>query len=298
MGTNNGAAPDSKAGLRPPPDGGWFRMNNEAIQLIPKVGPMAFCVYVALLRFAGSKRSCYPSVVRLAAEVGTTGRTVYTAIKALEKVGAITVSRGLDDQGHRRRNVYQLLNLPPNRDSEADFTIPPTSIVKQTSQGSEACFTVIVKQASDEEELMKKIQLRRKSSPAGAGALSLKLTELIGGWNALGPTIVKVGNGARRNPPSKVVLRGWERAQRDPELAVALSDVPALLGAIRKARFCHRQDWFSLPWILGRSRDGELHVTKLLNGAYDHGNRKEKHHIGAGQRHDPTGSDPQAGKWE
>ena len=76
--------------IKPPPKD-WFWMNNEAIQIIRDAGPMAFCVYAALLKFAGGERTCYPSSTSLAEEVGSTRRTVFTAIKALEKVGAVTV---------------------------------------------------------------------------------------------------------------------------------------------------------------------------------------------------------------
>jgi hypothetical protein len=120
---------------------------------------------------------------------------------------------------------------------------------------------------------------------------------LIDGWNALGPGIVRPGNGIRANPPGKALLAGWRRAEKDRELGEAVADVPRLLAAIRRARFCHGQGWFTLPWIFGRNRNGELNATRLLAGCHDGdpaGGGRRGLDVGRGQRH-PADSHDQEG---
>jgi hypothetical protein len=95
------------------------------------------------------------------------------------------------------------------------------------------------------------------------------LLVLIDGWNALPASIVKPGNGARRDPPAGAVLKGWAGAQRNREQRDALEDTPRVLAAIRRANFCHGQDWFTLPWLFGKNRNREFNIVKLLNGGYD-----------------------------
>lgn len=96
-----------------------------------------------------------------------------------------------------------------------------------------------------------------------------ELLALIDGWNKLGNQIVMPGNGARRDQPAKAVLAGWNRASKNPEQRKAFEDVPALLVAIRTARFCHRQGWFTLPWLFGSNKNRECNVIRLLAGAYN-----------------------------
>jgi hypothetical protein len=95
------------------------------------------------------------------------------------------------------------------------------------------------------------------------------LIELISAWNRLGPEIVRPGNGARLDPPAKQALDGWSRAMKDPEQRAALNDIPAVLAAIRNARFCHNQGWFDLPWLFGRNKNRQFNICRLMAGAYD-----------------------------
>jgi len=112
---------------------------------------------------------------------------------------------------------------------------------------------------------------------------------LIDHWNQLGNKIVKPGNGARRDPPAKAVLKGWTRAIREPELRPVIQDVQALVAAIPRARFCHGQGWFTLPWIFGRNQNGEWNAVKLVNGAFDDASGNHRGRIemptGTGHKH-------------
>lgn len=110
-----------------------------------------------------------------------------------------------------------------------------------------------------------------KKEAAKAADIPAELTELIDGWNNLSSGVVIPGNGARVSPPSKVVMAGWNRSQKNPELRAAVADVPAMMAAISKASFCHGQGWFTLPWLFGKNKHGELNAASLLAGRYDGG---------------------------
>ncbi|NLE39024.1 MAG: hypothetical protein GX621_13455, partial [Pirellulaceae bacterium] len=89
----------------------------------------------------------------------------------------------------------------------------------------------------------------------------------------------------------------WKRRSGDRDLAEATEDIPALLAAAQKASFCHGQGWFTLPWIFGKNKNGELNAPRLLAGAFaQNGTGKPKTPIGAGQRH-PTDYPTQEGQF-
>ncbi len=108
-----------------------------------------------------------------------------------------------------------------------------------------------------------------KKDTATAVDIPAKLQQLINGWNALGLGIVKKGNGVRSTPPSKAVLKGWNRAQQNIEQREVLEDIVALLTAIRGARFCHKEGWFTLAWLFGKNRNEEYNIVKVKSGAHD-----------------------------
>ena len=130
----------------------------------------------------------------------------------------------------------------------------------------------------------------QKKKPAGAGDIPVGLLELIDGWNGLGGSIVQKGNGAHHDPPAKAVLSGWHRASKNPEQRQALENIPALLTAIRGAKFCHGQGWFTLPWLFGSNKNHEFNVCRLMAGAYDgaNGSGKPDYRTGPGQVFDPA----------
>ena len=100
------------------------------------------------------------------------------------------------------------------------------------------------------------------------------LLDLIDGWSKLGNSIVATGNGVTVNKPSKVLKAAWKRTKLDKQLREAVSDVPALMAAIRKATFCHKQGWFTPVWLLSKNKNGELNSERILAGAHDeHGNK-------------------------
>jgi hypothetical protein len=131
---------------------------------------------------------------------------------------------------------------------------------------------------------------KKEKKPAGAGDIPAGLLELIDGWNELGEQIVKQGNGAKRDRPAKETLKGWDRAMKDPDQRKLLADIPVLLTAVRGATFCHGQGWFTLPWLFGKNKNGELNIVRLSAGAYNSGgnNAQRQSAISPGQVHDPN----------
>jgi len=44
-----------------------------------------------------------------------------------------------------------------------------------------------------------------------------------------------------------------------------------LLTAIRGAKFCHGQGWFTLPWIFATNSKQEYNIIRLISGAHNEG---------------------------
>lgn len=122
--------------------------------------------------------------------------------------------------------------------------------------------------------------------PAEPAAVPKGLIELIDGWNALGSDIVHHGNGARMDSPAKAILAGWKRAQSNREQRAALQDIPAVLAAIRKARFCHGKGWFSLPWLFATNEKGEYNVVRVMAGLHN-GDSSANSQNGTAPAHEP-----------
>lgn len=123
------------------------------------------------------------------------------------------------------------------------------------------------------------------------------LFRLIDLWNELPEEIVRSGNGAKRDKPAQAIVKGWRRVQGDREAQEPFSDPERLKEAIGRAKFCHRQGWFTLPWLFGRNKNGEWNAVKLLNGGYDddthcRSNGQRRASVGPGQRYDPSATIP------
>ncbi|MHB1038017.1 MAG: hypothetical protein ACYC35_26710 [Pirellulales bacterium] len=124
--------------------------------------------------------------------------------------------------------------------------------------------------------------------PADAGPPS-ELFALVDAWNAFNKSIIQ--NHVKTDPLPKAVVNGWRKAQHDPELREALKDIPAIVAAVRRAKFCHAAGWFSLAWLFGKNKNGENNLPRLLNGAFDHDNGRSNGRSsgpGPGQVFDPA----------
>lgn len=76
-------------------------------------GTAAIACYVALARHAGRDGESWPSVARLAASLGVSGRTARRALTLLELAGLVAVYQSIDaNDGRQRSNTYVLLTPP------------------------------------------------------------------------------------------------------------------------------------------------------------------------------------------
>jgi len=106
----------------------------------------------------------------------------------------------------------------------------------------------------------------KKVSPPKADP---RLLELVNGWIDLPQGIVKPGNGATRDRPKQATLENWNNAQRNSEQRELFADIPKLLAAIRGAKGCHGENWFTLPWLFGKNRKREWNAERILAGGHD-----------------------------
>lgn len=67
----------------------------------------ALAVYVGLSAYASSDRQAYPSIRRLARDLGCSPTTIQSALKRLEKSGAVIISRRFVGK-ERTSNLYHL----------------------------------------------------------------------------------------------------------------------------------------------------------------------------------------------
>ena len=106
--------------IRPPP-GGWFWIDNRAVDRIVETGRLAFAVYVVLSRFTNKDRECFVTMKRLAETVGASTRAVRGAIRNLVEAELVTIREERDQTGRSRANHYRVLPLSPSGEAEVEF---------------------------------------------------------------------------------------------------------------------------------------------------------------------------------
>lgn len=93
---------------------------------IKQIGPSAACVYLYLVKCAGSEDSCFPSSQHMADALGMSEKTVRTAIQALKDAKLVTVVPRIRENGSRTSNLIVIhdpvnfTDTPPVK-----FTPPP-----------------------------------------------------------------------------------------------------------------------------------------------------------------------------
>lgn len=74
-------------------------------------GINATCVYVSLCRHANKEQTCFPSKKLIGEELRISEKTVFNAIKTLEKWNIIKIKkRGRKPSGHFKSNLYILID--------------------------------------------------------------------------------------------------------------------------------------------------------------------------------------------
>ena len=171
-----------------------------------------------------------------------------------------------------------------------------TGVQESAGRCARICGTGVQESAAEvnkEKKTQETNEVKKTKRGKAAAGIPAGLLELIDGWNGLADGIVRNGNSARRDPPAQASLSGWKKAAKNPEQAPFLADIPAVLAAIRGAKFCHGQGWFDVPWLFGRNKNAEFNIVRLMAGAYngDNGhasrNGTSEHRNGAGQRFTP-----------
>jgi biotin operon repressor len=85
----------------------WTKLKN-AIVKDKNLSPYERLVCIDLLTYADSENNCYPSISRIAEDLGISESTVRRAIKELEAKGYITIESRKDDIGRDMSNQYHL----------------------------------------------------------------------------------------------------------------------------------------------------------------------------------------------
>ena len=104
---------------------------------------------------------------------------------------------------------------------------------------------------------------KTKRPPKPQPQLVPELETLITAWNEL-PT----GIAPRCARRSTTLVAAFGRANGQPEVQNALSDVAKLMATIREGSFLHGQNWFKFHWLFGKDRAGEWNACKIIEGNY------------------------------
>ena len=260
-------------------------IDNAVLDRLPEIGLAPMAVYLVLRKRCNSDGVCWPSVGTIATDVGVTNRTVRSALQRLVGASLLEIKMQRDRHGMKIVNLYTVLPLIPRGQGETN----DSTIGKKRHHRPEKNDLPDRKKAPGEQEPIEQEPIEQEPLKAPAVAVDIPegLLCLIDGWNGLVDSIVRKGNGARRDSPAKAVLSGWNRALKNPDQREAIKDVPTVLTAIRKATFCHGQGWFTLPWLFGTNKNHEFNICRLLAGAHngdDHGNSK-RFPLSPSQRH-------------
>ena len=232
-----------------PPDGGWFRVANAAMDHAREVGPVAFVVYVALSRFADANRQCFPSAKRLSDTCGITKRSVWNAIKILEGNGWIRVRRTHDNDGNQTTNLYTLTTSLGDESDSPGSARNDTGVVNQIHPGSE--------RNAPRTRPIEKDPIKKTAAPA-SNRTQLTFEDLRKKWNQIKGVrhCRAITNDRRKHFNARMNESKWLAGLNEALEHVAASDF--LQGGGSKG-WRADIDWFLSPGSL----------TKILEGKYD-----------------------------
>ena len=239
--------------------------------------PLSATEKLVLIILVSHLPNCFPSYRRMAGQAHLSRRACIKAVRSLNQCGVISV-HGRKREGTKERTASRYTvhfdRLVELKGSEPDS--PPTA--RGSERGAPQEVTNVKKPIRRNQEKKRGSQ-SSPSSPGGNGtlfddvpingngkAVDPRLFELVDSWNALGRSIVSAM--VKRDPVSKAIQAGWKKLGREPELRECFTDIPALVGAIRKASYCHGKGWFRLEWLFSKVKTGEWAAVKLLDGAY------------------------------
>lgn len=113
---------------------GVFWMNDDVIDRYgSKLGAYGLCVYTMLCRRADKNGRSYPSLRRMADDLGISERQAKRELKKLRGMKLIDIEAQRDERGQHRSSVYTVLELPAEESPEA--TQSPGRGDSQSSNG-------------------------------------------------------------------------------------------------------------------------------------------------------------------
>jgi hypothetical protein len=99
---------------------GYFTVDNVLLDVYgAQLGPYGIAVYCCLARFANREQECWPSFETIAKRTGMSRRQVVREIALLEQLEIIAMTPRLDDRGRHRSNLYILLDIVGNGDTQS-----------------------------------------------------------------------------------------------------------------------------------------------------------------------------------
>jgi hypothetical protein len=118
---------------------GWFWIHNLVIDHFgAQLGPNGLAVYAALARHADAEGKSWPGIQKLAAETGTSQRTVQRSLRQLEELHLLQVATRTEDNGRTSSNEYALL------EPDADATAPVGDIPSPESTLDGSTLTICI----------------------------------------------------------------------------------------------------------------------------------------------------------
>jgi len=96
-----------------PPATGWYWLENGTIDLIAKIGRLAFCILAVIARFAGRDRVAEISPEKIGEYLGVSGRSIRAETAKLASLEIIEIDTG---RGRGNVNRYTL---------KGGSTVPP-----------------------------------------------------------------------------------------------------------------------------------------------------------------------------
>lgn len=254
-------------------DGGWFATQNDSIDMMAVVGPLAYCVYSVLCRFADRNRRCYPSIETIANKCGVGERSVQLALRKLEAASAV-IAEPRSANGKTLSNQYYLPRLKGATDCAPVTTCAPESECRGATEFTGGAQPV----APEGRTVLRPNKTKEKKT-------ALNKTSSVGPDDVTWPTELDT-------PECRESLRLWLAYKREIKKPyksrVSVETLLRRLAANGADRF---RDAIEHSIAQGYQGIYESDLRSKANG-------QRKHLVGAGQQHDPAAAkDPEHGSW-
>ncbi len=126
--------PESKAKIRDRRKPGWFRIDDELIEVYgPEIGVHGIAVYAALCKHANKDESSYPGLRLLCEKLKIGRKKLLDTLSQLQELGLIDIEPG----DRVSVNVYTLLDVPKQKGGSNENHVPPEGGSNENQGGSE-----------------------------------------------------------------------------------------------------------------------------------------------------------------